>query len=101
MVLALAARTHTDPFGNQVRWARNTFDRWIRSWRDGGFDALLPPTRQLTLRTPEEVLDLAVALKREKPARTTAQVVRILRQHLGWGPRIGPSIATSPGWTCW
>jgi putative transposase len=86
MVRALAARTHTDPFGNQVRWARNTFDRWIRYWRDGGFDALLPPTRQVTLRTPEEVLDLAAALKREKPERTTSQVVRILRQHLGWGP---------------
>jgi putative transposase len=86
MVRRLAARTHTDPFGNQVRWARATFDRWIRSWRDGGFDALLPSTRQVTLRTPEEVLDLVVALKREKPQRTTAQVVRILRQHLGWGP---------------
>jgi putative transposase len=86
MVRRLASRTHTDPFGNQVTWRRATFDRWIRAWREGGFDALLPPTRQVTLRTPEEVLDLAVALKREKPERTTAQIVRILRQHLGWGP---------------
>jgi putative transposase len=86
MVRELAAQTHTDPFGNQVRWRRATFDRWIRAWREGGFDALLPPTRQVTLRTPAEVLDLAVALKREKPQRTTAQIVRILQQHLGWGP---------------
>jgi putative transposase len=86
MVRALAARSHTDPFGNPVRCARNTLDRWIRAWRAGGFDALLPPTRQVTPRTPEEVLDLAAALKREKPERTTAQVVRILHQHLGWGP---------------
>lgn len=61
-------------------------DRWFKLWREGGFDALLPPTRQVTPRTPEEVLDLAVALKRENPSRSTAQVVRILQQHLGWGP---------------
>ncbi|WP_228121192.1 DDE-type integrase/transposase/recombinase [Streptomyces fagopyri] len=61
-------------------------DRWLKLWREGGFDALLPPTRQVTPRTPEEVLDLAAALKRENPARSTAQVVRILQQHLGWGP---------------
>ena len=86
MVRALAAVSHTDPFGNQMRCARNTIDRWIRAWREGGFDALLPSPRQVTVRTPEDVLDLAVALKREKPERTTAQVVRILHQHLGWGP---------------
>jgi hypothetical protein len=61
-------------------------DRWLKLWREGGFDALLPPTRQVTPRTPEEVLDLAAALKRENPSRSTAQVVRILQQHLGWGP---------------
>ncbi|MFF0044571.1 helix-turn-helix domain-containing protein [Streptomyces mirabilis] len=86
LVRELAAATHTDPFGKPVKVARGTLDRWIRSWREGGFDALLPPTRQVTPRTPEEVLDLAAALKREKPSRTTAQVVRILQQHLGWGP---------------
>ncbi|MFK0297396.1 DDE-type integrase/transposase/recombinase [Streptomyces sp. NPDC090442] len=86
MVRQLAAKTHTDPFGRQITVGRGTLDRWLRSWREGGFDALLPPTRQVTPRTPEEVLDLAAALKRENPQRTTAQVVRILTQHLGWGP---------------
>jgi putative transposase len=32
------------------------------------------------------VLDVAVALKRENPQRTAAQVVRILRTQLGWAP---------------
>lgn len=86
MVRQLAAKTHTDPFGRQITVGRGTLDRWLRSWREGGFDALLPPTRQVTPRTPEEVLDLAAALKRENLQRTTAQVVRILTQHLGWGP---------------
>lgn len=86
MVRDLAAKVHTDPFGRQITVGRGTLDRWLRNWREGGFDALLPPTRQVTPRTPEEVLDLAAALKRENPSRTTAQVVRILTQHLGWGP---------------
>ncbi|MER7817396.1 DDE-type integrase/transposase/recombinase [Streptomyces sp. NPDC096153] len=86
MVRAIAAQVHTDPFGKPVKITRGTVDRWLKLWREGGFDALLPPTRQVTPRTPEEVLDLAAALKRESPTRSTAQVVRILQQHLGWGP---------------
>jgi len=38
-------------------------DRWIRDWRSGGFDALVPSPRQTSQRTPAEVLDLAVALR--------------------------------------
>ena len=45
-----------------------------------------PPARQVTLRTPAEVLELAAALKRENPARTAAQVARILRTSAGWSP---------------
>jgi putative transposase len=86
MVRAIAVQVHTDPFGKPVKITRGTVDRWLKLWREGGFDALLPPTRQVTPRTPEEVLDLAAALKRENPGRSTAQVVRILQQHLGWGP---------------
>jgi hypothetical protein len=52
MVREIAFRTHTDPFGRPVRVTRGTLDRWLRSWREGGFDALLPPTRQVTPRTP-------------------------------------------------
>jgi putative transposase len=37
-------------------------------------------------RTPVEVLDLAVALKKEVPERTAAQVAAILRAHSGWSP---------------
>src|SRR5262249_23287840 len=44
------------------------------------------PARQVSPRTPQEVLDLAAALKRERPERTAAQVVRILRAHGGWAP---------------
>ena len=86
LVRDLAAREHAGPFGEPVRVSRPSLDRWIRAWRSGGFDALAPPARQVTLRTPAEVLDLAAALKRENPSRTAAQVARILRTSAGWSP---------------
>ncbi len=69
MVCELAPAEHTDPFGRRVRISRQTIDRWIRDWRAGGFDALVPHPRQATPRTPAEVLELAVALRRENPSR--------------------------------
>ena len=85
LVRDLAAREHPGPFGKPVRVSRQSLDRWILAWRRGGFDALLPAPRQVTARTVE-VLDMAAALKRENLDRTAAQVVRILRTHLGWAP---------------
>jgi len=86
MVREIAAREHTDPSGRRVRLTRWTLDVWIRRWRQGGFDALVPAPRQCQPRTPPEVMELAVALKKENPARTPAQVQRILRAQGGWAP---------------
>lgn len=46
----------------------------------------MPRPRQPKPRLPDEVLEMAVALKRENPARTAAQVRRILRAQMGWAP---------------
>ena len=58
-------------------------------------------------RTPAEVLELAVALRRENPERTAAAIRRILRTQLGWAPdertlqrnfhRLGLTGATAAG----
>lgn len=86
LVRQLAAAEHTDPFGQRIRISRQTLDRWIRDWRSGGFDALVPSPRQCTQRTPVEVLELAAGLRRENPQRTIAGIHRILRTQLGWAP---------------
>ena len=86
MVRAIAAREHAGPSGQPVRVTRWTLDVWIRAWRQGGFDALVPSPRQSQPRTPPEVMELAAALKKENPARTAAQVQRILRAQSGWAP---------------
>ncbi|MGH3162744.1 MAG: DDE-type integrase/transposase/recombinase [Streptosporangiaceae bacterium] len=88
MVRDLAGQAHPGPFGEPVVVSRATIDRWIRAWRSGGFAALAPPARQVTLRTDAQVLELAAGLKREKPARTAAQVMRILRAQCGWSPSV-------------
>ena len=86
MVRELAAREHAGPSGERARVTRWTLDRWITMWRQGGFDALVPSPRQSQPRTPPEVMELAAALKKENPARTAAQVQRILRAQSGWAP---------------
>ena len=47
LVREIAGRTHTDPFGNQISISRETLDRWIRRYRSGGFEALVPAPRRL------------------------------------------------------
>jgi putative transposase len=86
IVREIAAREHTDPFGTPVRYSRDTLDRWIRRYRAGGFEELVPSVRASSLRTDTATLELAAALKRENPARTAAQVQRILRASAGWSP---------------
>ena len=86
LVRALAGAEHEGPFGTPVRISRPTIDRWIRDWRRGGFDALVPTPRRVSPRTPADVLELAAALKKEVPERTAAQIATILRAHSGWSP---------------
>lgn len=82
---ALAEREHLRPDGRWVRVGRNTLDRWIRAYREGGFDALVPAPRRLAKGTPER-LELAVALRSEQPARTAAQIHRIILEAEGSSP---------------
>src|SRR5437870_3409888 len=57
LVRELAATEHTGPFGDRVRISRVTIDRWILSWRRGGFDALVPSARHGEPRTAAAVLE--------------------------------------------
>jgi putative transposase len=85
-VRELAAMTHRGPDSTEVQVSYQTINRWKRDYLAGGFDALVPSPRQASPRTPEEVLALAAALKRENPERTAVQVQRILRSASGWAP---------------
>ena len=86
LVREIAAKEHVDPFGTRVKYSRDTLDRWIRRYRAGGFVELIPSPRASSPRTDDATLEMAAALKRENPARTAAQVQRILRASAGWSP---------------
>ena len=75
---ALCEREHLGPDGRLVRISRTTLGRWIRAYRHGGFEALVPRPRVVAPRTPAELLELAFQIKRERPERTAAQVREIM-----------------------
>ena len=83
LVRRLAAREHIGPDGQRVRVGRSTLDRWIRLWRAGGYETLVPDSRVGVPLTADHVLDAAVVLKREQPRRTAAQVAAVLATQ-GW-----------------
>jgi putative transposase len=78
LVRGLCGREHVGPDGGLVRIGRTTLDRWVRDYRGGGFEALVPRPRVLAPRTPAETLELAFRIKRERPERTAAQVRQIM-----------------------
>lgn len=87
LVRALCEREHVALDGRLVRVSRATLDRWVRAYRHGGFEALVPRPRVLAPRTPARLLELAFQLKRERPERTAAHVREIMLA--GGGPAPG------------
>ncbi len=86
VVRGIAGQVHAGPGGRGVQVSRKTLDRWIRAWRAGGFEALLPSDRKCEPVTAEPVLAMAAALKRENLERTAAQVRRIMVASSGDAP---------------
>ena len=94
LVRALAAREHRGPNGEWKMVGRSTLDRWLASYRGGGFDALVPAVRRHRPVSDVELLDLAVRLKRENPARTATHIVELLVTELAGQGRQVPSDRT-------
>lgn len=88
LVRSLASRDHIGPGGRRVRVTRGTLDRWIRAYRDGGFEALVPTPPVVKPRTPAEVLELAVALRQEGPRRSAVQIATLITAAKGRSPHV-------------
>lgn len=87
LVAELAALDHPGPDGRRVRRSRTTIYRWLKGYRDGGFDALLPASRRRPPSSDAGVLELAVKLKRENLERPATLVWELLATDLaGRGP---------------
>lgn len=94
LVRSMAAREHLGADGRWVRVSRTTLDRWVRAYRRGGFEALVPRPRRMANKTPERLLELACALRKEQPARTTAQIHRIIVEAEGSSPSARSSVTS-------
>jgi putative transposase len=80
LVSELARRVHRDADGTQIRVTTRTIYRWLAAWRAGGFEALKPARRRDAgvPRTDPDIVELAVALRREAPARSAAHIAEIV-----------------------
>ncbi|MDP2857586.1 MAG: DDE-type integrase/transposase/recombinase [Bacillota bacterium] len=77
----LAAGSYQIPFSKATKITKRTLERWLRSYRSGGLDALKPTERAdrgsaRALTGP--VLQKAEALKRELPSRSVPQIIAML-----------------------
>ena len=77
-------------------WGARRWMTGLRLYRAGGYEALVPQPRKVSPRTPARVLELAIALKRENPDRTAAQVHAILTAAGETGVPSGADAADAP-----
>lgn len=79
----VAAKTYRIPGSTRTRVSVTSLRRYLKAYRDQGFDALRPGPRAdrgAPRAFPSEVLDKAIALREEQPARTTQTLVDILQR---------------------
>jgi transposase InsO family protein len=73
-----AAADHSIPGSRRIRVAPETLRHWLKAWRRGGFDALLPKGRTDQGRSralPQAVADALLSLKEEQPQLSIPQLI--------------------------
>ena len=69
------------PDGSYIRIATKTIQSWLTLYRRGGFDALYPKERKdrgVPRSIQPEIAALILDLKRERPGRSSAQIIDML-----------------------
>ena len=77
----LAAKPYRIPGSPRTQVSLTTLRRYLKAYQAGGFEALRPPPRadRGTLRAfAQDVLERAIQLRAEQPARTTPMLVELL-----------------------
>jgi transposase InsO family protein len=85
----VAKRVYEVPGGIQKRFSIRTLERYMADYRKGGLDALYPQARDDRHRPralPQAVIDRAIVLRREQPARTVEQLITMLEME-GMAPK--------------
>jgi putative transposase len=74
-----AAADYSIPGSKRIRVAPETLRHWLKAWRRGGFDALLPKGRTDQGRSralPQALADALLSLKDEQPHLSIPQLIR-------------------------
>ena len=81
MLREIAGHTYDIPHSDTQKVSLRTLERYLKSYREGGWDALLPSVRADKLQCKQiapDVLEKAIALKQEQPTRSVRQIMAIL-----------------------
>ncbi len=73
-----AKKEYQIPYSNQTKVSLRTLERYLHSYREGGWEALKPQKRKYSTRIPQELIDQAILLKKENPRRSITQIINIL-----------------------
>lgn len=79
----IAGQSYDMPHSTRRRVGVTTLRRYLKAYRAGGFDALRPQVRtdkRQPRAFPPQVLEKAIALREEQPARTTPMIVHLLQR---------------------
>jgi transposase InsO family protein len=77
----IASHSYDIPGGQSTKLQIRTLERYLRFYREGGWEALLPSVRgdKLSCRQIDpDTMEKAIALKKESPARSVRQIMAIL-----------------------
>lgn len=85
LVRRIATDEYVTPGGDPRQVSRNTLDRWIRRYRAEGLAGLRdqPRSDQGSARLDPALLDEAIRLRLEQPARSAAHISEIVRARHG------------------
>jgi putative transposase len=79
----ITAKTYAIPYSKRTRVGIATLRRYLQLYNQHGFEGLRPKER-VDKRTPRafpaQVVEAAIALREEQPARTASMIVNILKQ---------------------
>ncbi len=74
-----AARKEYDiPYSEKSRVSTRSLERYLKAYREGGWEALKTGSRKYKSRIPEEYIEKAIALKKENPKRPIDQIIATL-----------------------
>jgi hypothetical protein len=81
MLREIAGHTYEIPHSGTQKVSLRTLERYLKAYREGGWEALLPSVRADKLQCKQiapDVLEKAIALKQEQPTRSVRQIMAIL-----------------------